>query len=187
MTETRTTSAQEAFVESLQRLAEAKNRGALAALRRGLGKHPGEAPEMFPYVVPYLPETPSPALESAYYLVASLFAWHPENRSDGNIGNHLLQTIKSDNDRASVERRFVALLNCHVNDLPDLLRQTIGNLKAGKIGINYAGLLSDLLHWSHPDRYVQRNWARGFWGSKAAQSTEETDDASPETTSTIAS
>ena len=33
-----------------------ENRGALAALRRGLGRPPGTAPEMYPYVVPWLPE-----------------------------------------------------------------------------------------------------------------------------------
>jgi len=30
--------------------------------------------------------------------------------------------------------------------------------------INWEQLRKDLLAWEHPDRYVQKSWARGFWG-----------------------
>src|SRR5690242_10106207 len=56
--------------------AGAKNLGALAALRRGLGKSPGTVAEMYPYVVQYLPQQASRRVEDAYFLIASLFAWH---------------------------------------------------------------------------------------------------------------
>jgi len=60
------------FVQALKRLVEHKDRGALAALRRGLGRTPGEATEIFPYVVPYLPDGTGPREEEAWYLIASL-------------------------------------------------------------------------------------------------------------------
>src|ERR1035437_1147702 len=84
-----TTAGEQNFAGYLARLAERDDRGALAALRRGLGKEPGEAPEMFPYVVPWLPRQASIWAEQAYYLVASLFGLHskpwnrgPDARSD---------------------------------------------------------------------------------------------------------
>ncbi|HQG08414.1 MAG TPA: type I-E CRISPR-associated protein Cse2/CasB [Dysgonamonadaceae bacterium] len=154
------------FVDYLIELADSKNRGALAALRRGLGCKPGEVPEMFPYVIPFLPENPSKELENAYYLIASLFALHPVNTNGGNMGNHLASCIRTEDDRAAIERRFIVLLNSHVDDLGDSLRQSISFLKSKEMPVNYKQLLNDLLHWSHPEHYVQRNWARGFWGSR---------------------
>jgi CRISPR system Cascade subunit CasB len=151
------------FVSKLNTLSE--DRGALAAMRRGLGKKPGEAPEMFPYVVPYLPSRPSVELEAAFYLVASLFALHPQDMKEGNIGSHLAGCIKSDKDREAIERRFVALLKSHPDDLPNLLRQTVSYLKSKERRVNYRQLLRDLLGWTSPESYVQRRWASGFWGS----------------------
>jgi CRISPR system Cascade subunit CasB len=154
----------EAFIKFLTRLSDEENRGALAALRRGLGLQPGEAPEMFPYVVPFLSGTPSKDQENAYYLVASLFALHPKNCEQGNLGNHLAACIENPNDKEAIERRFVALLNCHIDDLGDRLRQSISYLKSKEKPVNYQQLLNDLLLWSHRDRIVQRRWATGFWG-----------------------
>jgi len=154
----------EAFVKFLIRLSDEENLGALAALRRGLGQRPGEAPGMFPYIVPFLPGNPTRDQENAYYLVASLFAFHPKNYGQGNLGNHLAGCIENTSDKEAVERRFVALLNCHIDDLADTLRQSISYLKSKEKPVNYQQLLSDLLLWSHRDRIVQRRWATGFWG-----------------------
>ena len=164
----------DAFIDSLLKLVEEEKRGALAALRRGLGTQPGEAPEMFPYVVPYLSNRPNRDLESAYYLVASLFALHGENAEDGNLGNHMAACIQSDGDRAAVERRFVALLKSHPDDLPDMLRQSVGYIKSKGKPVNYRQLLRDLLAWSAPERYVQRRWAAGFWGQTRSEAQVET-------------
>jgi CRISPR type I-E-associated protein CasB/Cse2 len=63
------------FITYLESLRE--DRGALAALRRGLGQPPGTAREMYPYVVRWLPAEASAQREAAYFLVAALFAYHP--------------------------------------------------------------------------------------------------------------
>ncbi len=65
-----------AFIRDLEGLAEREDRGALAALRRGLGKQPGAAPEMFPYLAPWTQHEHGWG-EECMYLVASLFALHP--------------------------------------------------------------------------------------------------------------
>lgn len=184
------------FTTYLAGLAEREDRGALAALRRGLGRTAGEAVEMYPYVVPWVPRLARPEQERAFYLVATLFAWHPHPwPSDGrpaferNLGASFRRLADADN-RASVERRFVALLNTHAEDLPDRLRQAIGVLKSKDVPVDWAQLLRDLQRWDNPSRQVQRAWARAFWGAAqdppvtAAVATTDTDGGPDEHEST---
>jgi len=37
------------------------------------------------------------------------------------------------------------------------------------VPIDWPHLLRDLLDWERPDRAVQRDWARGFWGRQIPQ------------------
>jgi len=162
------------FIASLEALADRQDRGALAALRRGLGKKPGEVADVYPYVLPWLPSTASPREEDAYFLVAGLFAlhphsWHPrDDEGRSNLGASFARLMASDGS-PSIEKRFVALLNCHLDDLPAHLRSAVGLLKAHEIPIDWAQLLSDILSWHWDTRAVQREWARAFWGQSAAQ------------------
>ena len=43
------------FIAYLETLRDREDRGALASLRRGIGRRPGEAPEVMRYVVPWVP------------------------------------------------------------------------------------------------------------------------------------
>ena len=160
------------FVQYLLTLAE--NRAALAALRRGLGRPPGTVPEMFPYVVPHLPARSHPNEEAAYYTLAALFALHPCHTEQGNMGAHLTQAANPGN-REAVERRFVALLSAHPDDLPESLRQTVSFLKAQEVPINWDALFYALRYWDHPeygDR-IRRAWARAFWAGQPVVETAE--------------
>lgn len=142
------------------------NRGALAALRRGLGQPPGAAPEMFPYVVPWLPGSSRRLTEIVYYLIASLYAFHPMETSTGNMGAHLRATIKDENSGKATERRFVALLNSHPDDVAFHLRQAVSYLKSKDQPVFWGQLFDDLFYWDHPEHFVQRNWAKSFWGGE---------------------
>jgi len=150
------------FVQYLLTLAE--DRAALAALRRGLGRPPGTVPEMFPYVVPHLPAQIHPNEEAAHYTLAALFALHPSHTPRGNMGDHLAQAATGAT-REAVERRFVALLAAHPDDLPEYLRQTISFLKAQEVPVNWDALFYALRYWDHPDygERIRRQWARAFW------------------------
>ncbi len=152
------------FIAYLRSLTEGEKRGALAALRRGLGRPPGSAPEMYPYVVPFLPHDPPPWQEHAYYLIASLFALHPLNCSTGNMGDHMAAARAGDSDDA-LERRFTALLAAHPDDLPHYLRQAISYLRSKEIPVHWGQLLADVQGWGHPDRgdQVRKRWAAAFW------------------------
>jgi CRISPR system Cascade subunit CasB len=153
------------FVEYL--IKQKDNRGMLASLRRGLGQPAGTVADMYPYVVPWLPLKTNQLVESAYYLLASLFAAHPSICTNGNMGAHMRAAIRNEGNEQATERRFVALLSSHPEDLPVHLRQAISYLRSKEQPVNWNQLLDDLLHWDHPDRYIQKRWAGSFWLSIA--------------------
>ncbi len=157
------------FINYLKSLRERDQRGALAALRRGLGKPPGSEPLTYPYVVFKLPDDlRSPEDEGPYYLVASLFALHPLSTTEGNMGSHLRELVRQagkDKPPPNVERRFVLLLLAHPNDLYKLLQPAVSLLKAGNVPINWYQLLHDLKSWHYANARseVRRQWATDFW------------------------
>ncbi len=167
------------FVSYLISTVEADKRGVLADLRRGLGQPPGAAVQMYRYLVPWLPKTPDRNKENAIFQVAALFASHPANIDTGNLGDHLGQTL-SDTTNDAVERRFIALLSAHEEDLADYLRQTISYLKSKTAAVNWSQLLLDIENWGAPDRRVQKAWARSFWSKSTSnhQTTNPTEETS---------
>ncbi len=166
------------LIGSLLRLASAENpanrdRGALAALRSGLGKGPGEAPRMFPYVSPYLKGDRGPSVEAAF-LTASLFASHPENASGGSLGSALHKAVDAKHGQEGVEKRLAAALDADPEDLPRHLAGLVSLCASAGVPINWFGFLDDvkllLSDWSDRDNpsrpardVVRMRWARLFW------------------------
>lgn len=153
---------QKGFIGYLLNLAgEGKeNRGALADLRSGLGKKPGEMARVHKHVVPYLPE--KNYSDRWYYLTATLFGVFPQHRSGRSLGA-AFRPLKQKSD--SMEARFVALLNAHPDDLDDHLRHAVSLLKANEQELDWFRLFDDLLQWDHPEGHVQLRWARDFYKS----------------------
>jgi CRISPR system Cascade subunit CasB len=152
------------------------NRGALATLRRGLGQPPGTVPDMFRYIIPLLPQDAFPGswTERSYYLIASLYALHPESKATGDLGEHFAENLDPNPDyNAAIERRFVALLTAHPDDLHIYLRQAISFLKSKeeKGRVNWHQLMWDLLQLGNPDSAarVQKRWANHFWRRTATE------------------
>jgi CRISPR system Cascade subunit CasB len=181
----------QAFVSSLGALVARQDRGALAALRRGLGKPPGLAPEMDRYVVPWLRGDRPWRSDESYYLLASLFAaWHqgrdaPKIEEGATPGRALRRLARRAQQQApSIERRFTALLACHRDELFTHLRHVGSLLRAHDEPLDWAQLLTDLDRWDNPSRSVQRRWARDFW--RADPNTSHESSASPVTDSAYA-
>ena len=135
----------------------------MAALRRGLGHPPGTALEMMPYVVPFLPNEQWG--HWAYFLAGSLFGLHPRHSPGMDMGG----VYKKITDNESGEKRFLALLESHQDDLPGHLRRAVSIARQKDCGIDYAQLMKDLLGWTHPNRYVQYNWARSYWSKTSKE------------------
>ena len=154
-----------AFVTHLKELERRNDRGALAALRRGLGQPPGTVAQMHPYVAPFLTEGPWTWRLRCYYILATLFATHPEPTGQGNFGDTYRQVaIAAGGD--SIEKRFVALLACHRDDLFGHLQQAVSLARSKAVPICWERLFSDIQHWDDDRGYVQREWSRAYWGGQ---------------------
>jgi CRISPR system Cascade subunit CasB len=154
------------LIAHLMTLQKNKDRGALAALRKGLGKEPGTVPEMFEHVVSYVPRGASKEREDAYFLVASLFASYPDGCGHGDMGatfRAICTSVNSD----SIEKRFVSLLKSHREELPEHLRHAIALAKSKDAPMDWDQLLNDLQYWDDASGSVQRRWARSFWYVRA--------------------
>lgn len=157
------------LIAYLKGLQKQQDRAALADLRRGLGKPPRAAMEMYPYLGRFLSHEPRHNYENAVFIVASLFAYYPDAKhAKGNLGASLRELATSEGD--GVEKRFVALLNAEIEDLPNYLRQIIGLLKSKGTAVNWEQLLRDIQYWksndaNHKYESVQACWARGFWAN----------------------
>jgi CRISPR system Cascade subunit CasB len=164
------------FIQHLKRLAD-NDRGALAVLRRGAGFAPGAYPPAFPYVERFVPheEHAQGQRRLARYMVATLFALHPEHSAGCSLAAAFGRLMR-ERDSASLENRFVALLAAEPEELPVRLRHIVTLLASGSIGCDYAALELDLAHWLNPfgpesrDR-VRQQWARDFY--RALESTGE--------------
>ena len=165
----------ESFIGYLESLLKRDDRAILAHLRRGLGKEPGTAMEMFPYIARFV-QNSYRSDENAYFLVASVFglyptySWKSDEKGKNNLGKSM-SFLKDDSE--SIEKRFVALLNADEEDLPNHLRQIVSLLKAKDKPIDWLQLLKDIKGWSSESKYVQRNWAKGFWGNTNTENTEK--------------
>lgn len=140
------------------------DRKALAILRRGLSKSPGEDIAVYRYVIPFAPK--GEELQRSYFIVASLFAVHPcqrpnERFSFGVSWRKLQQQDTSSEE--SCERRFIALINAPSDIVHEHLRHAVALMKAKSVAVDWEQLLKDLMRWDNPNRSTQRNWARDFW------------------------
>lgn len=156
------------FVDYLQRLAQS-NRGALAELRRSLTFAPGTAPRVFPYVEPFIAadEHPDSARRQSHYLVAGLFALHPEH-CEATLAKAMGALYRKQEQSPSIEGRFIALLECDGETLAEPLRHCVTLLRSHGMAIDYHRLLWDLTDWlnpAYPDRLDQlrRRWATDFY------------------------
>lgn len=178
---------QERFIQYLLGLAREghEDRGALAELRSGLGKKPGDMAKVHRHVVPFLPES-SGWNDWFYYLVATLFGLHPRHKdpdvkeSEGKeyrdyytLGNALGSIWEQRDYPPSIEGRFIALLNAHTDDLDIHLRQTIGLLKAHDTPLDWRRFFYDLLNWESRDSSVQQRWARDFYKHRRKEPAED--------------
>jgi CRISPR system Cascade subunit CasB len=169
-----TTYNEDQLVKRLLDLSPEKDRGALAALRTGLGKRPGDAPRMFPFVVPYLSTSDSsePSVIAAF-LTASLFAKHPKHRSGDSLGAALWGATKREQNpdgkhlEAGVESRFTAMLDADVEDLPRHLEGLVSLCESAEVGLDWYRFRRDVedLLYSENDRrdWTLMRWAKDFW------------------------
>lgn len=166
------------------------DRATLSHLRRGVGKPSDATLAESGWLFTDVPDRPQQALDNAC-LVAGLFGlWHQgrdavAEDAPPNLGASLHALAAEERRRTgrgpeesvdTAERRLASLLRAHRDDLSGHLRQTVSLLKSRGVAIDWHRLLRDLAAWDHPDRYVQRKWARAYWTPNRTENTSAASD-----------
>lgn len=156
------------LVEQLTKLADPDNpnRAALAHLRRGLDASPDYVLGRVGWLFRSVPdETHDRHALDAALLAAGLFAWTKGEcrQVPGiNFGEAFGSNLNQE-DKEKREKRFVDLLDTSREELAYKLRQAVSLIAKDAVGLDWTELIRHLAHWDHPDRWVQKEWARGFW------------------------
>lgn len=140
---------------------------AKAALRRSLAFDPGAWPGAFAYVEPWVINS-GPWERQATYLVAGLQALSRAQSANGDLGSAAAALRKS-TDSASVEQRFLALLDADADELPHRLRQMVTLMSSANIAPDWGTLRKDLRWWRNGERTVQQRWARSYYRHELPQ------------------
>jgi CRISPR system Cascade subunit CasB len=164
------------LVNRLIELAKTQDRGALAALRSGLGKPPGAASRMLPIVAPFLSSDEGPATRAAF-ITAALFAKHPEHGPLGSLGASLWRATKRQSNpngkhvEAGVESRLAAALDADPEDLPRHLEGLVSLCESAGVPIDWHRFYTDVRGLlGQNNKYqisIRTRWARDFWRGPA--------------------
>lgn len=159
------------------------SRAMLAKLRRGIGKQPGELPELFEIILGDMPEKlygkgdgPSYSV-GAIYTALTLFALHQqgkdrpmsvsgksENRNIGNsLGTAVGYLVRQDREREpAIKRRFDAVMTANeFTEFAHHARGLIQLLRAGDITLDYPRFAEDIFWYKFDET---RNRVRLRWG-----------------------
>lgn len=150
------------FTEWLESMSE-KDTRVRAVLRRSLAFDPGMLVAAYPFVEPFVKDEANSWRRAMFYLVAGLWASHwREGRSGfpASIGEACAAQQRASGS-ASIERRFINLLDADSDQLPNRLRQMIALLK--EQSIDFESLLNGLLYWNDDRKRTQNRWARDFY------------------------
>lgn len=155
-------------------------RARLANLRRGIGKVPGELPELWGEFLDGMPESllgekgiPSYA-QWAIYLSLTMFALHQQGKHEpmhvtsislGSAAAKLMEDF-SDEERKRVLRRFGPVITA--KDMPEFahhLRSLIQLFSAKNIALDYVQLAEDIYDFQFPNgrKRVQLRWGQDFY------------------------
>ena len=158
----------EEFIGQLEKLVEQEDRAALARLRHSLAFEPGEYVHAFPLVERFTIGLGGER-RKLYFLVAGLFATHPESNSGiENFGRTLRLLYEAQDQSPSIEKRFLALLEADDDQLPEHLRHLTNLLKGKGFAVNWQMLLQDLIKRQYDQDQTKKRWAQGFYGFSEA-------------------
>jgi CRISPR system Cascade subunit CasB len=156
----------------------------LANLRRGLGKKPGDLPELWGSFLLDMPEAfigkgDEPSREEwSCYLALTLFAMHQQSRDlekspmhvEGVTLGRAMKMLSTSEDDENSDKRVLKRLNAlssskDIKELAHHLRMIISLLKSNKIPLDYALLAGDI-YYLQIEPYaatVRLKWGRDFY------------------------
>lgn len=158
------------FIDNLQNL----KLGEIACLRRNAGSTIAESRNCLGLFYRFLPyEVSGKREEELYFLVATLYGLNGYV-IHGDFGV-TMKEIKLKTNSENIDRRMLILLdsrfgiteNFHPGggEMAYRLRQCIKLADSHQIGVDWEHLLYDLTYWSWPEKKVQKQWARAYFGT----------------------
>lgn len=162
------------FITRLKNLKD-NDRGAFTALKRAAGTNIAQSRQgaiaAFYKILPY--SLMNSKKEEVYYLMATLYGHNDEYPFAGDFGE-TLRIVRNKFDSESMDRRMTGLLDSKFatskykiirgGEFAYKLRQLVKLAKSKDVGINWLQLLKDLKNWNHPEKFVQKKWARNYFG-----------------------
>ena len=165
---------------------DSRVRAELANLRRGIGRKPGDLPELWGLLFADLPEElmsksgEPTAAEWAIYTALTLYAQHQQGKSIreknmhcredfGRLGCAISRLVSGEEERERVARRFNAFATA--NDMQEAayyLRGLVQLLRAKDIPLDYVQLARDLFDFQSPvsAANVRLRWGQDFYRMK---------------------
>lgn len=169
---------------------ESRVRAQLANLRRGIGRKPGDMPELWGMLFAEMPEemlsqNGQPTHEEwAIYTALTLYAlhqqgskiseqnMHEEGKSENRLGRAVARLVKDEeNDRDRIARRLNAFATADdMLTAAHHLRGLIQLLRAEGIPLDYVHLAENLYDFQNPDfrPSVRLEWGQDFYDKSRA-------------------
>ena len=169
---------------------ESSFRSILAHLRRGVGRTPGEMPQLWGFFLNELPEEwmgsrePSRA-EWAIYTALTLFALHQQGKDPetewmsqpkATLGKCVAGLIGSAEEEGRVARRFHTLATSSgMGELSHHMRGMVQLLRSKNIPLDYPALAEDLYWYQYPEyqAQVRLRWGQDFYRRTLPEQTEK--------------
>ena len=168
----------------------------LANLRRGVGREPGELPQLFGILLADMPEDfwsksgTATKEEWVCYTALTLYALHQQgydaksqhmHTDEGvSLGKAMYKLAASYDGDPNAEQRVVQKMrilatSADVKELSHHLRGIVQLLKANGISLNYKRLSGDLYEMQFPDgkRKVCLRWGQDFYGGRDKKDNQE--------------
>ena len=168
----------------------------LANLRRGVGREPGELPQLFGILLSDMPEDfwsksgTATKEEWVCYTALTLYALHQQgydaksqhmHTDEGvSLGKAMYKLAASYDGDPNAEQRVVQKMrilatSADVKELSHHLRGIVQLLKANGISLNYKRLAGDLYEMQFPDgkRKVCLRWGQDFYGGRDKKDNQE--------------
>lgn len=165
-----------------ENLGAGSTKALLAQLRRGIGKHPGELPELWGIFLNELPkeymsQTGEPSREEwAIYTTLTLFALHQQGHDSlmhidddknrlGCAVSRLSQDIGDDASERILSKLSLAAQSSDMEELSYRLRTLVKILRDNDIKLNYVDLAGDLYNFQFENSIdkVRLKWGQDFY------------------------
>lgn len=168
------------LAENDRRLEEGSSKAHLAQLRRGIGKKPGELPELWGSFLSGLSEEmmsknnePSYA-EWAIYTALTLFSLHQQGHSEpmhaegeeNHFGRAVRKLVHSEDDEENVRKKLsIAACSDDITELSYHLKTIVKLLESNDIKLDYVDLAKDLHDFQFEKNVdkIRLKWGQDFY------------------------